>query len=231
MWILLYFTSLAIVFGVSRVPLLGSIVASFLFVFFRMGMAEGALDLQGGKSLEFEHLFKAFRKKNIGLLGVQVFSGFFSLFVVLGLSFTVFALIAGIAPVKEIADLIIFALQQKKLSPDQSHRLLELGMSLLPALWIAGMIAIFLATAGAMAVIFAPFLIYFQKRSVFQALKESFLGCLEHAWPLTVYSVAILFWGLLAVVPLFLGLIIFLPVFNLSLYCVYVDLFEKEKTS
>ena len=76
-----------------------------------------------------------------------------------------------------------------------------------------------------MAVWFAPPLIVFHNMPPVEALKLSFAACWRNTMPLLVYGVATLVLGLIASIPLMLGLIVLLPVLVCSIYASYKDIF------
>ncbi len=76
-----------------------------------------------------------------------------------------------------------------------------------------------------MAVWFAPLLIVFHNRPPVEAMKMSYTACLRNTMPLLIYGVATLVLGLIASIPLMLGLIVLLPVLACSIYASYKDIF------
>ncbi len=76
-----------------------------------------------------------------------------------------------------------------------------------------------------MAVWFAPLLIVFHNMPPVEAMKASFAACWRNTLPLLVYGVATLVLGIIASIPLMLGLIVLLPVLVCSIYASYKDIF------
>ena len=76
-----------------------------------------------------------------------------------------------------------------------------------------------------MAVWFAPLLIVFHNTPPVEAMKMSYTACWRNTMPLLVYGVATLVLGLIASIPLMLGLIVLLPVLVCSIYASYKDIF------
>lgn len=76
-----------------------------------------------------------------------------------------------------------------------------------------------------MAVWFAPLLIVFHNRPPVEAMKMSYTASLRNTLPLLVYGVATLVLGIIASIPLMLGLIVLLPVLVCSIYASYKDIF------
>lgn len=220
MWILLNFVSLAILLGSAR-TLLGGLFGGFIFIFLKMGLARAAEEVEQGKSLEFEFLLSAFRRENLGLLGIEFVQSFVGIIGSIGIGVLTFLVLAGFDPLKELVGIALSN------SPDQKQKLLEMAIQLLPAVWISLFFAMIGAALTYMATLFAPFLIVFKKMSVFDSLRKSFNACIKNVWPLTVYGLLTVFWTMIAVVPLFLGLLVFIPIMHISLYCAYRELFGK----
>lgn len=76
-----------------------------------------------------------------------------------------------------------------------------------------------------MAVWFAPPLIVFHNMPPVEAMKLSLAASWRNTMPLLVYGVATLVLGIIASIPLMLGLIVLLPVLVCSIYASYKDIF------
>ncbi len=79
-----------------------------------------------------------------------------------------------------------------------------------------------------MAVWFAPLLVVFHNKPPIEAMKMSYTACLRNTMPLLIYGVATLVLGIIASIPLMLGLIVLLPVLVCSIYASYKDIFPAE---
>lgn len=79
-----------------------------------------------------------------------------------------------------------------------------------------------------MAVWFAPLLIVFHDTPPMEAMKLSFAACWRNTMPLLIYGVATLVLGIIASIPLMLGLIVLLPVLVCSIYASYKDIFPAD---
>ncbi|MGI9229002.1 MAG: BPSS1780 family membrane protein, partial [Gammaproteobacteria bacterium] len=58
-----------------------------------------------------------------------------------------------------------------------------------------------------------------------QAITQSFLGCLRNILPFLLYGLAMFAFFLLAVTPLGLGLLVYIPVALAAMYASYRDVF------
>jgi uncharacterized membrane protein len=83
----------------------------------------------------------------------------------------------------------------------------------------------------AMAVWFAPALVILDDQPGLQALWASLLACLRNALPLLLYSIVSSVLLLFAVIPLGLGLILWIPVMLLTIYTSYRDVFEPGQAN
>jgi uncharacterized membrane protein len=75
---------------------------------------------------------------------------------------------------------------------------------------------------------FAPLLIVFQKMSAIAALKASFAACVQNIGAFTLYAVIVVALWIAATLPIFIGLVVALPVIFGSIYASYVDIFERK---
>ncbi|MEM7081503.1 MAG: BPSS1780 family membrane protein [Pseudomonadota bacterium] len=80
----------------------------------------------------------------------------------------------------------------------------------------------------AMAIWFAPALITLHDVGLVDALKRSFAGCLKNMLPFLVFGVIGLVLYFLAILPIGLGLLIFLPTFTAATYVAYRDIFTES---
>lgn len=84
--------------------------------------------------------------------------------------------------------------------------------------------AAMLAACVGMASFFAPQSILFKGEEAWPALKHSFLLFNRHLGALFIYAIATLLWGMLSVLPLGLGLLIFIPVALISKYYAFREM-------
>ena len=81
-----------------------------------------------------------------------------------------------------------------------------------------------------MLIWFAPLLVVFHDLTPLEAMKQSFFACLSNWLAFLVYGVIILVLWFIASIPLFLGLVVLLPVLICSLYASYKDIFVAAET-
>lgn len=79
-----------------------------------------------------------------------------------------------------------------------------------------------------MAMWFAPALVVFNGNTPIDALKLSFRGCLKNVLPFLVYGLVGILFGIVASIPFFLGWLVLFPVYFLSMYISYKDIFTEQ---
>lgn len=79
-----------------------------------------------------------------------------------------------------------------------------------------------------MAIWFAPSLILLHGQSAASAMVVSFAACVGNLWPFLIYGVVGLGLSVLASLPFFLGWLVLLPVFMVTAYSSYRDLFFES---
>jgi uncharacterized membrane protein len=75
---------------------------------------------------------------------------------------------------------------------------------------------------------FAPALIVLNNLGPVAAMKASFSGCLRNILSFLVYSILMLLLAILAVIPLGLGMLVWLPLAITSTYASYRAIFTEE---
>ena len=79
-----------------------------------------------------------------------------------------------------------------------------------------------------MAMQFSPMLVIFGGMQPIPALKASLRAFLHNVLPLTVYTVALLPFAILATLPMMLGWLVLMPVIITSMYAIFCDLFPMQ---
>lgn len=97
-----------------------------------------------------------------------------------------------------------------------------------PTLLLAALVVTLLALPVVMAYWFSPALIAIDGMRAWPAMKLSFKGCLRNILPFLLYGVAGLFLVILGSLPMFLGLLVVLPVLTASIYAAYRDIFYNR---
>jgi uncharacterized membrane protein len=189
------------------IPLLGMLVQiaySILYPILAGGILV-ACDAQAhGEPLEARHFLAGFREhaKPLALVGLLNIG-----------CMLVAALIAGVVTG------VLFGVLGKGMHSNESI--------------IMGAVVFFLlfmtfAVPVIMAIWFAPSLVVFQNMGPWQAMKESFRGCARNVVPFLLYGIILTILGVLAMIPIGLGLLVLLPIVMISVYWSYRDIFLRE---
>lgn len=204
-WVALTVVGIAILFALQiLLPVIGQIAAMLLGPVFVGGIMIGCRDLEGGRELQFVHLFAGFRERFGPLVSVGLIS--------LGVTFVV-ALVVGLGTGIGTATLLG--------SGGDPAAAAAAGLTVLLAILV--MVALLLPLY--MAMWFAPALIVFHAQGPAEAMKNSFLACLKNIVPFFLYSVIFFLLSFPASLPVFLGWLVLGPVMAASLYTGYRDIF------
>lgn len=205
-WITLVMVMVVIWFASLLIPVIGPLAINLVSPVFFAGLMLACKTTDEDGEPEFSQLFAAFKTHASPLItvgGVYLVGNIVAVAVV-------FAVAGGTA--------LPTLMGKAAIDPEAvlaAARGLMLGM-------VVGM-AVFIPVL--MAVWFAPLLIVFHDRPPVEAMKMSYTASLRNTMPLLIYGVAVLVLGLIASIPLMLGLIVLLPVLACSIYASYKDIF------
>lgn len=174
-----------------------SYLAGLFYPVFNAGLMKMSQDSWHGRPTNFGELFVGF-KNRIGSLMLITLVNFAATIVIAVIVFAMLGI--GFATLA---------------TPEQAVLTVILGVLIVFAL----MLPLYMATW------YAPALILLNDYDIGQALKDSFLGCLKNVFPLFVWSVVIFVLFFIACMPVFLGLLILMPVVFTSVYASYRDIY------
>lgn len=198
-WIGMYVALLVLSVALSFVPIV-NLAVNVLYPIFMGGLALGCKALDDGEELQFSHLFAGFQTNagQLALVGVLYLVGMVLIGIVVGV----------------LAVLLVGTGMQG-------------GMGGLPFLGTALLVLIGAAAAIplAMAFWFAPTLVVLGGIPAWDAMKLSFSGSLRNIVPFLVYGLLLMLLGVIALIPLGLGLLVFGPVVFASIYAAYRDIY------
>jgi uncharacterized membrane protein len=206
-WVTLTVALILIWLMLLSIPKLGPLLFNLLFPVFFAGLMVGCRALEQGRKLEFGYLFAGFRENAAALVtvgGIYLVGMLIVLAVVFGSSNELPKLPAKPTP----EDVVAMQNALKKLTGP-----ILMGL----ALYIPLM----------MLTWFAPLLIVFRKMGAIAALKASFNACLQNLGAFALYGFLLLALWIAATLPMFIGLVIALPVIFGSIYASYTDIFER----
>ena len=211
MWIALTVVLVLIWMVSFIIPLVGPLLFNLLSPVLFAGLMIGCKAVENGEELELPHLFAGFRKNPTALVtigGVYLVGTI----VVVGVIF----MTAGGSMLPAVLDKSLGDVQEVAAAMRSMALALTVGFALyLPLL---------------MLIWFAPLLVVFHDLTPLEAMKQSFFACLSNWLAFLVYGVIILVLWFIASIPLFLGLVVLLPVLICSLYASYKDIFVAAET-
>lgn len=195
--------------GAGLVPLVGGLAWNVLFPIFFGGLMVAADGSRRGEPPSFGQLFEGFNRQTgqLALVGVLYLAG------------VLVVAIGAVLLVALLASLYGFRVEALRDGGDLSLLLVGLLFALV-------MLALTLPLL--MAVWFAPALVILHEVPAFEAMKQSFLGCLANLGPFLVYGVVTLFLALLATLPLMLGWLVLGPLLVCSAHAGYRQIYCSE---
>lgn len=205
-WILTMIVGFLIMLAIQLLPKVVSLVSSFTTFIWLGGLLLGCHAVRQGKAFSTRFLFEGFKTY---LFPLTLLSGI-NFMVMFVLSYTLLGSVYLEMISGEITDPSVL------LGPEITFKMLVILAIYLPftmTLW------------------FAPALIVFQNMPVKTAMIESFKGCYKNVFPYLLYGVLSLFFYVLAVLPLGLGLLVFVPTFIASIYLAYEDIFTSSSSN
>jgi uncharacterized membrane protein len=211
-WLLITIVYIVIMLLLSAVPLLGQVAVSLLHPVFLGGIVLGCREQDRGGALTVTHLFAGFNDK-VGSLVIVALIYFAGWIVVGCVAFALaFAMLGGS---------IIAALA--------SGDVMQLGYGMLATtslmLLLAALVSLLLIVPLLMAFWFAPALVVLRGDEPWAAMKTSFSACLRNVPPFLVYGLLGMLFVILACIPLFLGLLVLIPVGTATVYTSCKDIF------
>ena len=211
-WLVITILYIAIMMALSFVPLLGQIAVSLLNPVFVGGLMLGCREQDRGGVLTPSHLFAGFSEK-LGALVIVALLYLAGWFVVACVTFALaFAMVGGG---------VLAALASGDAMQAGYAALATMGLTAL----LATLVGLLLAIPLLMAFWFAPALVVLRGDEPWSAMKTSFHACLRNIPPFLVYGLLGLLFAILACIPLFLGLLVLIPVGIATVYTSYKEIF------
>ena len=210
MWVISIFVMLVIAIVVGIVPIIGSLALQVAQPVFLAGYVVACRSLETGGDFELEHLFAGFKKNFASLLivGLVFLAGSIALLLV-------FALFAGFG--------ILMAYMTGGMN-DVYPALMASGMSIL----LGSLVMLALMVPLLMLYWFAPALVMMHDMAPWAAMKASFRGCLKNIVPFIVYGFVMMVLCIVALIPVFLGLLVWIPVAIASTYAAYRSIYTGQ---
>lgn len=195
---------------ISLIPILGGLVTNLISPVVMAGFALGAHEQDEGGDFTVGHVFAGF-SNNVGQL---MLVGLFYLLALLGVG-VVFALLMG--------GTVISAGMNPGMGPEQIAAQMGAGM------WIMMLLMFILIILLTMAYYYAPVLIALEDMSAISAMGMSFRGCLKNWLTFIIYGLIVMVLFIVASIPVFLGLLVAIPMVQASIYVSYRDVFRHGR--
>lgn len=207
LWVILAVIGVVGLIGISTIPLIGDPLATLLFPILLAGYMVGCYALEHEDELELSHLLAGFHNNTSQLLTLG------------GISLISQMLILGVMMITGGDSLVSIMMSGKPVDNPEilAQAVAGAGIALILGMALFSMLL--------MAMQFAPMLIIFDRLSPIEALKASLLACLRNIIPLSLYGAMMLFFMMIASMPMMLGWLILLPVVISSMYAIYRNLF------
>lgn len=211
LWIVLLLICFVAAALLSALPIVGDILVSLLTPVIMAGLMSGCRALEKEDDLELAHLFSGFQHRasqliTLGGISIVAQMAILGIMMLLGGSALVGIMMSGQQP----EDPQVFV-----------QAIASAGLAIL--------VGVTLFSIWAMAMQFAPMLVFFDNIAPVDALKLSFRGFLLNIWPMLVYGLLIIVLAVLASLPIFLGWLVLLPVMFTSFYASYCAVFPAAR--
>jgi len=211
LWVLICIVFFVASILVSIVPG-GALLSSIVYPPVVAGLMLGCRSIEEGTGLRFEHLWAGF-EKNVGSL------------ILVGVLYLVGTVLIGVFAGIGVAVMIPAMIAQGAAPTDFSNIAALMPYILVIVLVLLIVMALMLPLI--MAVWFAPALVIFHDLAPMAAMKASFHGCLKNILPFLLYGLVGLGLAILAVIPLGLGMLVWIPLLWTSIYTGYRDIFVR----
>ncbi|MCB5196439.1 BPSS1780 family membrane protein [Deefgea salmonis] len=203
-WVGICSIFVAVFFSITLLPIIGGFIATLLGPVFLGGIMWTAQKQVAGETPQLIDLFSGFKLRFVELLKVGVLYMFGTIFVMVLMT----VLLA-------IASFFGFLPVNKNIKAIES----------LSLFWPLLIITLFSFLIVYSAYFYAPTLVMLQGMKANEAMKLSFIAFWRNWQPILIMSMIGAVFLFLAMLPMFLGLIVALPVALLTSYICYVDVF------
>ena len=197
---------LSLVLGVAGA--IGTIVYNLVSPMIAGGLMKGCQSLEQGGELEFEHIFSGFAGSR--LVPLLILGAIF--IALYGVLILVFVMFAGMSVLSAFV-------------VGDPSAIYAMGAAVLVPILLGTLVVLMLAIPVMMAYWFAPALVMLGGLSPVDAMKESFMACLRNFLAFLVYGIVMFVLAIVALIPLGLGMLVWVPVMIASTYAGYRQIF------
>lgn len=211
---------LVVAIGLEFIPFIGALVfiviSPALFGGYLLMCRSAIAHEEAGLEQFFSGLTRPEKRRESIVLGLLLLLGYTAVFLITGLFFIFIALaVLGTIPWQALNEL------QTMESPQDA----VVTMGMLVVLVLTALVAVLLYTLLAVAFTYASPLVVDARTTAMSALQLSIAACLRNILPLSVFGLVYIVLFILALIPLGLGLLVFLPVSMAAIAASYEDLF------
>ncbi len=204
----------------SLVPLFGGVMSTLISPVLIGGLMLGMRDQQQGIKLRIEHLFAGFSHQTGNLAAIG------GLYLLASLAIGIVVAVIGMLLVVGSTGLNSVELYELMHQLEQNP---EAIISQLAPVMLFLLLLIFgLLVPLLMAYWFAPALVALDQLGPLTAMGLSFKGCLRNLSPFLLYGLVSTVLMIVAMIPFFLGLVVFVPVIIASIHAAYQDIFQHS---
>lgn len=194
---------LVMLMAISIVPVFGQIAAHLLVPLFGAGMLKICRRLATGEEPEIADLFAGFRHNagQLVMVGVYFALGIF------GIAFLAFLLVTG-----------------GIIGGTVTGKVAGFGVAF-GGMMLAGLLVVVLSVPVIMATWYAPAMVFLHDMKPLDAMKASFAAGAKNLLPMLIFAVFLVVALFFALLPVGLGMLLFLPIFSGAVYASYRDIF------
>ena len=214
MWVLFVVLFFLLSLAISMLPVVGSLLGSLLSPVILGGILLGARSLDQGGEMELEHFLGGFRDRPAPLLALGA--------LYLAGQLALMALFAGFVGLPLLGAVLAGDLE--------TLAAVDIDETAWRAV-VGALATLLLAVPLFAAVWFAPALVALGGMAAIPAMKASFIACLRNWLPMAVYGILAGVLLVLALLPLLLGLILWVPVMLATLYASYQSVFAAPASA
>lgn len=208
-WLALHLLLFVIAFALAQIKVLGGYLIYLLTPLFLGGLMSACREAERGGEIEIAHLFRGFTENATHLVTVG------GVYLVGNVLVTGVALTLGGSELQQVM----------QAAAEGGSTALDPAVTNKAAFAVMVSLALFVPLA--MALWFAPALVVLDRMTAGRALVLSIQACLANMLPFLVYGAIMSGLLLAALLPAFVGLVLWVPIAMLSTYTAYRDVFVR----
>jgi len=208
MWVISIVVLFIVAIAMNLVPILGSLAFQLIQAVIAGGFMVACHSLARGGEFEIEHLLAGFKRKFGSLL-------------LLGVFLVVGGLVIMLVLVAFVGVTVVTAIMSGT-NPEQIYGLIAASLM---TLLLGSLVALALTVPMLAAYWFAPALVVLNGLAPVEALKQSFIGSMRNFIPFLVYGIVMTVLAILAMIPVGLGMLVWIPLAITSTYAAYRSIF------